>query len=318
VRAVVTGCAGFAGSHLTDSLLEDGHSVLGIDSFTDNYPREQKLESLERARDHDEFELAAVDLACEELDELVDGADVVFHLAGEPGVRSSWGQRFDLYRRNNVLATERLLEAVRDRPGTRFVHASSSSVYGEAEALPTPEDAPPRPLSPYAVTKLDAERLCERHRARDGVHAVILRYFSLYGPRQRPDMAFSVFCRAAVHGEPVTILGDGHQTRDFTYVADAVAATRRAAERAPAGRVYNVGGGSVTSLLEALALIAGLAGTAVAVEHAPAGRGDVRDTGADTRRAAAELGYRPRVALEDGLAHELAWMAGAHTLAGAA
>jgi nucleoside-diphosphate-sugar epimerase len=309
VRTLVTGCAGFAGSHLTDSLLRDGHTVLGVDCFTDNYAHERKLANLDRARDHDEFELVPLDLADADLTPLVDGCDAIFHLAAEPGVRASWGVRFDLYVRNNVTATARLLDAACTQAGTRFVYASSSSVYGNADAFPTGEDSLPRPVSPYAVTKLRAERLCERYRARRGVHAVTLRYFSLYGPRQRPDMAFNVFCRAAIGGEPVTIFGDGRQTRDFTHVADAVTATRRAAELAPAGAVYNVGGGSATSLLDALAVIAELAGTTIDVEHAPPARGDARDTAADTTRALRDLGYRPEVGLEDGLATELAWVA---------
>jgi nucleoside-diphosphate-sugar epimerase len=315
VRALVTGCAGFAGSHLTDGLLADGHSVVGVDCLTDNYASEQKLANVAQALDHDGFELRQVDLAEADLAPIVDGCDVVFHLAAEPGVRASWGARFDLYVRNNVTATVRLLDAVRAGAGTRFVYASSSSVYGDALSLPTPEDAAPRPVSPYAVTKLRAERLCERFGIRHGVHAVSLRYFSLYGPRQRPDMAFHRFCRAALETEPVTIYGDGRQTRDFTYVADAVAATRRAAERAPTGAVYNVGGGSAASLVDALALIAEIAGTAVDVEHAPPSPGDVRDTAADIRRARADLGYSPSVALEDGLAREVAWLAETSALA---
>src|ERR687891_67830 len=230
MRALVTGCAGFIGSHLTESLLEDGHEVLGVDCFNDNYARSQKLANLRAALDFDSFRFARCDLAEVDASLLLDGCDAVFHQAAEPGVRSSWGARFETYVRNNVSATQRLLEAALPlREQIRFVYASSSSVYGDAATLPTPEDTPPRPLSPYGVTKLSAEQLCVLYHANHGLQTVALRYFSVYGPRQRPDMAFNRFCRAALADEPVTLFGDGRQTRDFTYVADVVAATRAAA-----------------------------------------------------------------------------------------
>jgi UDP-glucuronate 4-epimerase len=309
VRALVTGCAGFVGSHLTESLLADGHEVLGIDCLTDNYARDLKLANLERLRGWDSFRHAAVDLAAAALDPLLAGCDVVFHLAGEPGVRASWGDRFDVYERRNVLATQRVLEAAKSHARLRVVYASSSSIYGDAERMPTPEDTLPKPFSPYGVTKLAAEHLCVLYHANHGVETVSLRYFSVYGPRQRPDMAFNRFCRAALHGEPLTIFGDGEQTRDFTFVADVVAATRSAAV-APgaAGRVYNVGGGTRVSVNRALELIAELAGRRLDVRYAERERGDVRATGADTSLARAELGFRPSTSLEAGLAAELEWM----------
>jgi nucleoside-diphosphate-sugar epimerase len=310
---MVTGCAGFIGSHLSESLLADGHSVLGVDHVGDNYGRAQKLDNLAHARDWDAFDFAPIDLSCGGLTELVEACDVVFHLAAEPGVRASWGERFELYLRNNVLATQRLLEAARRWSG-RLVYASSSSVYGNAAAAPTPESAVPRPLSPYGVTKLDGEHLCDLYRESHGVDTVTLRYFSVYGPRQRPDMAFNVFCHAALRGEPVALFGDGRQTRDFTYVSDVVAATRIAAERAPAGSLYNVGAGSGTSVASALELLGEIAGRAVAVEHLPRRRGDVQDTVADATRIAAELGHRPKTPLADGLRAEFEWVAArAHT-----
>src|ERR687892_907790 len=266
MRALVTGCAGFIGSHLTESLLGDGHEVLGVDCFNDNYDRSQKLANLRVALDFDSFRFARWDLAEADVSGLLAGCETVFHLAAEPGVRSSWGARFDVYLRNNLAATQRLLEAALPRSDLRFVYASSSSVYGDAETLPTPEDTPPRPLSPYGVTKLGAEQLCLLYHANHGLQTVALRYFSVYGPRQRPDMAFNRFCRAALADEPVTLFGDGRQTRDFTYVADVVAATRAAAVTAAApGRVYNVGGGARGSLRGGPALFGTLSGGAPGV-----------------------------------------------------
>jgi UDP-glucuronate 4-epimerase len=310
MRALVTGCAGFVGSHLTESLLDDGHDVLGVDCFNDNYGRSQKLANLRTALDFKSFRFARCDLAETDLSGLLEGCDAVFHLAAEPGVRSSWGSRFDVYLRNNVAATQRLLEAAMALPGLRFVYASSSSVYGEAERLPTPEDAPPQPLSPYGVTKLGAEQLCHLYHANHGVQTVALRYFSVYGPRQRPDMAFNRFCRAALAGEPIILFGDGSQTRDFTYVADVVAATRAAAlSPAAAGRVYNVGGGSRVSLRETLDVLSAVSGCDLDVRRAEREHGDVADTGADIRRARRDLGFAPRTSLSAGLRAEFEWMA---------
>jgi UDP-glucuronate 4-epimerase len=310
VRALVTGCAGFIGSHLTESLLADGHEVLGVDCFNDNYARSQKLANLRTAIDFESFRFARSDLAEADASRLLDGCETVFHLAAEPGVRSSWGARFDVYLRNNVAATQRLLEAAVQVGGLRFVYASSSSVYGEAESLPTPEDASPQPLSPYGVTKLGAEQLCVLYHANHGLDTVALRYFSVYGPRQRPDMAFNRFCRAALVDEPITLYGDGRQTRDFTYVADVVAATRAAAlaDAAPGG-VYNVGGGSRVSLRRALEVLETVSGSRLDVRCEPREHGDVADTGADIARARKDLGFRPRTSLEAGLQAEFDWMA---------
>jgi UDP-glucuronate 4-epimerase len=309
MKALVTGCAGFIGSQLTESLLEDGHEVLGVDVLVDNYPREVKLANLVRARDFDAFRFVAEDLSTARLEPLVEDCDAVFHLAAEPGVRTSWGTRFESYERNNVLATQRLLEALKPWPDKRVVYASSSSVYGAAEQLPTPEETPPRPFSPYGVTKLAAEHLCVLYHGNYGLATVSLRYFSVYGPRQRPDMAFNRFCRAALRGESLTVFGDGEQTRDFTFVDDVVAATRAAA-LAPAapGRVYNVGGGSRVSVNEALALVASFSGRALEVVYLDSERGDVRNTGAETARARRELGFGPATTLEAGLRAEFEWM----------
>src|SRR3954468_10641801 len=251
--ALVTGCAGFVGSHLTESLLADGHRVLGVDCFNDNYGRADKLDNLHHAQEWDTFEFVPIDLARGDLADLVADAEVVYHLAAEPGVRSSWGVRFDTYLRNNVLATQHLLEAARENPALRFVYASSSSIYGQAETLPTREDTIPAPHSPYGTTKLAGEHMCSLYHANHGVQTVSLRYFTVYGPRQRPDMAFNIFCRAAVRGSPITVFGDGRQTRDFTYVSDVVAATRApAAVSGVSGQVFNVGGGSRIALADAI------------------------------------------------------------------
>lgn len=304
----MTGCAGFIGSHLTESLLEDGHDVVGVDCFNENYGRGQKLRNLERARQWDHFDFVPIDLSRGDLAELTADCDVVYHLAAEPGVRASWGKRFEAYVRNNVMATQLLLDAAITEPGKRVVYASSSSVYGEAEALPTAESTLPRPFSPYGVTKLSAEHLCEAYRDNWGLDVVMLRYFSVFGPRQRPDMAFHRFCRAAIDGGKIEVYGDGAQTRDFTFVKDIVAATRLASEAdAAPGRTYNVGGGLRASVNDALAIIGALAERPLNVDYQEAQAGDVRETGADTTRARDELGFDPRTSLQDGLGAEFEW-----------
>jgi nucleoside-diphosphate-sugar epimerase len=307
--ALVTGCAGFIGSHLTESLLGDGHAVVGVDCFNDNYGRAQKLRNLEQAREWERFEFVPLDLAFGELVDLVEDCDTIFHLAAEPGVRSSWGERFAKYVRNNVAGTQHLLDAARRCPGKRLVFASSSSIYGQARTLPTHEDVVPMPHSPYGVTKLAAEHLCQAYHANYGVDAVILRYFSVYGPRQRPDMAFNIFSRAVADGEAITVFGDGNQTRDFTFVDDVVSATRLAAQaRDPDPRVFNVGGGSHITLRSALELIEQFAGRKLDVRYVAREAGDVRDTLADVERSRDVLGFTPDTAFEDGLLAEFRWV----------
>ena len=312
MRALVTGCAGFIGSHLTDSLLGAGHEVLGVDCFNDNYARAIKRTNLEGAQQYDTFDFVPLDLTVGGLEDIVDEVDVIFHLAAEPGVRSSWGGRFENYLRNNILATQRLLETVKERGGgQRVVYASTSSVYGHAEMLPTPENALPQPYSPYGVTKLAAEELCHLYWGNHGVETVALRFFSVYGPRQRPDMAFNHFCRAALRGEALHVFGDGGQTRDFTYVLDIVQAARAAAITPDAvGGVYNVGGGCRVSVNDALSLVAGYADRPLDVRYEEVVCGDVRDTGADTTRARNDLGYAPAYTFADGLLAEFEWMVG--------
>lgn len=309
MNCLVTGCAGFIGSHLTESLLEDGHDVIGVDCFNANYGRADKLRNLGGAQEWDGFDFVPLDLSRGDLSDLVADCDVVFHMAAEPGVRPSWGERFEAYLRNNVLATQLLLDSMRPWPGKRLVYASSSSVYGDAERLPTPESAMPRPMSPYGVTKLSGEHLCQVYNANYGIETVSLRYFTVYGPRQRPDMAFSLFCRAALAGQPIEVFGDGTQTRDFTFVSDIVTATRAASTaEGVAGDVFNVGGGSQIAVSDALTLIGELAGRPLDIRFGPPRSGDVKDTGADTSRAREKLAYRPAVSFEDGLRAEFEWM----------
>lgn len=307
MRVIVTGCAGFIGSHLAESLLEEGHEVLGVDSLLDNYGRTEKLRNLSFARAWDSFSWIELDLAQDDLDQLQEGFDVLFHLAAEPGVRPSWGARFTSYVRNNVLATHRLIAAASSV--ARIVYASSSSVYGEAERLPTDENATPLPISPYGVTKLAAEHLCRSCHPSSEFQCVSLRYFSVFGPRQRPDMAFHRFCRAALEGSAVTLYGSGEQTRDFTYVKDVVDATKSAATMPLEGsKVYNVGAGCSVSLLDALGVIGEVSGRELEVRRAPHAHGDVRDTGADISLARRELGFAPKTSLAEGLRAEFEWL----------
>lgn len=309
MRALVTGCAGFIGSHLTEYLLDRGVDVIGVDCFNDNYGRRQKLTNLERALDWSGFEFVPIDLAQGELEEYVEQVDVVLHLAAEPGVRSSWGTRFDRYLQNNVRATQHLLEAARRWPEKRLIFASSSSIYGQAEGFPTREDAVPAPFSPYGVTKLCGENLCVLYEKNFGVDAVSLRYFSVYGPRQRPDMAFNIFCRAALDNTEVTVFGDGSQTRDFTYVGDVVEATWLAATAQDVGGAcINIGGGDQVALRDAIDEIEALAGRPLTRREADREHGDVRDTCAATDLAVELLGFTPSTSWRAGLAREFEWV----------
>jgi nucleoside-diphosphate-sugar epimerase len=306
-RVLVTGAAGFIGSHLSERLVADGVRVRGVDAFTDYYPRERKEANLAGLADEAGFDLVEADLASADLAPLLAGCDAVVHLAAQPGVRASWGDTFARYVHDNITATQRLLEAVSARP-VPFAHASSSSVYGDAERLPTVEDdTVPLPVSPYGVTKLAAEGLGRLYARERGVPAVALRYFTVYGPRQRPDMAFTRFARAVVLGEPITVFGDGEQSRDFTYVSDAVEATYRAVTHGRGGAVYNVGGGERASVNQVIAMLEELSGGPIEVVRKERQAGDARHTGADTSRAEADLGWRPTVGLREGLARQLEW-----------
>ena len=308
MKALVTGVAGFIGSTLAERLLASGAGVTGIDCFTDYYARSIKERNLAGPKAHDGFRFVEAAIADADVPALLDGVTHVFHLAAQAGVRRSWGRDFQVYTVNNVDATQLLLEACCGRPIERLVYASSSSVYGDLVDIPMREDALPRPVSPYGVTKLAAEQLCYLYHVNYGVPTVALRYFTVYGPRQRPDMGFHRFIRAGLRGEPIALYGDGEQTRDFTFVADAVTATYHAGVRGVPGAVYNIGGGSRVSINHVLDIIGGLLGRPLAVRREGAQKGDMRDTYADTSRARRDIGFAPSVTLEQGLEAEVRWL----------
>jgi nucleoside-diphosphate-sugar epimerase len=294
----VTGAAGFIGSHLAESLQEQGHDVVGLDTFTDYYDAVRKEEN---ARGLD---LRRIDLAEDHLD--FAGFDGIFHLAGQPGVRS-FGSVFADYLRRNLLATQRVFEAAATA-GVRVVFTSSSSVYGDAETYPTPEETPTRPISPYGITKLGCEHLVRAYATSFGLDAVVLRYFTVYGPRQRPDMAFTRMVEALASGSPWELYGDGTRSRSFTYVSDAVEATIVAMERGSG--TYNVGGGEEATMNEVMELLEHVAGRTLDVRRMPEAAGDVRRTKADITRIRSELDWEPRVALADGLRSQWEWAFG--------
>jgi nucleoside-diphosphate-sugar epimerase len=294
---VVTGAAGFIGSQLAEKLLETGHEVFSVDCFTDYYDTALKEENAAG------LEVVRLDLADEDLD--LDGVDGVFHLAGQPGVRS-FGDVFEEYVRRNLLASRRVFEAAA-AAGVRVVFASSSSIYGDAERYPTPEETEPRPISPYGITKLGCEQLAHAYAQGFGLDAVVLRYFTFYGPRQRPDMALARIVDALAHGSSFELYGDGLQSRSFTYVADGVEATIAAMERAPAGSVYNVGGGEEATMRDAIATLERVSGRTLELVESPAAAGDVRRTSADVTRIGRVLSWRATTPLEDGLRAQWKW-----------
>jgi nucleoside-diphosphate-sugar epimerase len=299
MRYVVTGAAGFIGSHLAEALLADGHDVYAVDCFTDYY------DSSEKERNAASLGVNRLDLADEPLE--LAGVDGVFHLAGQPGVRS-FGEAFPLYVRRNVLATQKVFEACA-AAGVRVVFASSSSIYGDAERYPTPESAEPKPLSPYGITKLACEQLAYAYARSFDLDCVALRYFTVYGPRQRPDMLFRRVCERLGDGGVFEIYGSGEQSRSFTYVADVVEATRTAMDAAPSGATYNVGGGEEATMLEAIALLEDASGRTLQTRHVAAAKGDMARTSADISRIRSELAWEPRTSLRDGLAAMWSWTA---------
>lgn len=310
MRCLVTGVAGFIGSHLAERLLADGHEVCGIDNFLDYYPRSIKEDNLRGLRLQPHFTFVEGDLLAMDLQPYLANVGWIFHQAAQPGVRASWGKDFARYTDCNVLVTQRLLElALHARYLKRFVYASSSSVYGDAHVLPLAESALPRPLSPYGVTKLAAECLCKLYYENFRVPTVSLRYFTVYGPRQRPDMAFHRFCRALIACQPIHIYGDGEQTRDFTYVSDVVEANILAATREQAiGKVLNIAGGTRASIYQAVQLLQNISGLSASIIAEEKQYGDVRHTCAATTRAEQILGYYPGVSLREGLLREFHYM----------
>jgi nucleoside-diphosphate-sugar epimerase len=307
-KALVTGVAGFIGSHIASTLLDKGVEVVGIDCFTDYYARSIKEHNLQENKLREGFRFAETTIQDADLSALLDGVTHVFHLAAQAGVRKSWGKDFKVYTVNNVDATQMLLEACVGRRIERFVHASSSSVYGDRASLPMREDALPQPVSPYGVTKLAAEHLGYLYHVNHKVPAVAMRYFTVYGPRQRPDMAFNRFIRAAIKDEPITLYGDGEQTRDFTFVADAVAATIAAGDRGVPGTAYNIGGGSRVSMNQVLKILERIAGHPLTINREETQKGDMRDTYADTSLAKKDLAFVPKVSLEEGIQAEYRWL----------
>ena len=297
MKYVVTGAAGFIGSQLAEKLLEGGHDVVAVDCFTDYYDPALKEENAAG------LDVVRLDLADEDLD--LEGVDGVFHLAGQPGVRS-FGDVFEEYVRRNLLASRRVFEAAASAD-VRVVFASSSSIYGDAERYPTPEETEPRPISPYGITKLGCEQLAHAYAQGFGLDAVVLRYFTFYGPRQRPDMALARIVDALARGSSFELYGDGLQSRSFTYVADGVEATIAAMERAPAGSIYNVGGGEEATMREAIATLARVSGRSLDLVESPSAAGDVRRTSADATRIGRDLGWRATTSLEDGLRAQWEW-----------
>lgn len=308
MRALVTGCAGFIGSTLSERLLAAGGKVVGVDALTDYYSLRIKRRNLKSILGHPRFTFLRKDLNKIDLRPILKGVDVIFHQAAQPGVRASWGQSFQIYIDCNIRATQKLLEAVKGaRHLKKFVYASSSSVYGSVKQLPMRESQRCAPFSPYGVTKLAAEHLCHLYHANYGVPAVSLRYFTVYGPRQRPDMAFHRFIAAALAGRPIHIYGNGRQSRDFTFVDDIVSANLAAATRGKDGAVYNLGGGSRVILRDALRILEQQAGRRIDLRYETKARGDVDRTGADTREARRDLGFNPKTTLAEGLSAQIEW-----------
>lgn len=310
MKCLVTGAAGFLGSNISERLISMGADVIGIDCFIDYYPRALKEKNLANLWQSKQFTFIEQSLLAVNLVELLDGVDYVFHQAAQAGVRASWGKDFEIYTENNINATQQLLEACRMRPIKRLIYASSSSVYGDVKEFPMRETMFLQPVSPYGVSKLAAEHLCVLYWKNFNVPTISLRYFTVYGPRQRPDMAFNKFIKAILKGEPIRIYGDGKQTRDFTFVADAVDANISAMTNGTPGGVYNIGGGSRISVNEVLAILGKISGIEPKISYEEKQKGDVQDTCADTMLARKELLYAPKVGIEEGLRQEFEWLKG--------
>lgn len=307
MKSLVTGCAGFIGSHLTERLLKT-QEVIGIDCFTDYYPREIKESNMKCFIDNPRFEFVEENILSADLKRILEDVDFVFHLAAQAGVQASWGEDFRIYTNNNVLATQKILEACKNSEIKRFIYASSSSVYGNAETIPVKESDVTKPISPYGVSKLAAEHLCNLYHANYGVPTVILRYFTVYGPRQRPDMAFNRFFHAIENHENITIYGDGKQTRDFTYISDIVEGTIRTGSSNVNGEVFNLAGGSSSSVLDAILIIEESTGKQAKINYRDPQKGDARNTYGDISKAKTVLGYLPKVGLRTGLRHYFEWL----------
>ncbi len=307
-KVIVTGVAGFIGSQLAERLINDGFSVIGIDSFSDYYPRSKKESNLSKLKSFDGFQFVEGDILKLNLDGLLDGVSYIFHEAAQAGVRGSWGDSFEVYLHDNIYATQRLFEVVKTLKELKgFIFASSSSIYGDAERYPTSEEDPPKPVSPYGVTKLACEHLCRVYQKNFGVQITILRYFTVYGPRQRPDMAFYRFIDAMVHGKEFVVYGDGEQTRNFTHVSDIIEANILAMKNNASGEVFNIGGGSQISVNDVIRLLESMIEKKAFVRYAEWQKGDARNTAADITRANKILGYYSKVSIDKGLAEQVKW-----------
>lgn len=308
MNCLVTGTAGFIGSHLSRRLLKEGFSVIGVDSFTDYYPRWIKERNLSTLKSENNFSFLEEDINSLDLNRLLQNVDCVFHLAAQAGVRASWGQGFSEYIRNNIEATQRLLEESKEQPLHKFIYASSSSVYGYCPELPMSESSPLLPYSPYGVTKLAAENLCYLYSKNYGVPTISLRFFTVYGPGQRPDMAFHKFFKSTSENKPITVFGTGEQTRDFTYINDIIDAIFACIAHGQTGETYNLGGGNRKMLKDLLPLFEEICGKKISVKWEEKQKGDVPHTLADIQKAKKDLGYAPRTAIDEGLSEEWRWI----------
>jgi len=300
-KILITGCAGFIGSNLVESLLRMNYKVTGMDCFTDYYSSEIKKKNMTNFVNNKNFVFIKNDINVADLKNIVQGIDYIFHLAAQPGVRASWGQNFEIYVKNNIMATQKILEACKDADIKKFIFASSSSVYGNANKLPINEDFPKNPISPYGVTKLAAENLCNLYYENYNIPTVSLRYFTVYGPRQRPDMAFHKFINSVLNDTPITVYGNGKQTRDFTYISDVIDANILAMKSGKIGEIYNIGGGSRISVNDAIKIIEQITKKKARIEYKQSQKGDVKDTYADINKAKDQLNYKPNVNIENGL-----------------
>lgn len=309
MSCLVTGVAGFIGSQLAEDLFERGHTVIGVDCFTSYYSKSAKLQNLSKLIPKDGFTFIEADIAKANLSPMLEGVDYVFHLAGQPGVRPSWGESFSHYVNDNMVATQRLLEVSKKKKLKKFIFASSSSIYGDSERLPTPETITPNPVSPYGASKLFTESICHVYHRNFGLPTVGLRYFTVYGPKQRPDMAFNIFARKISEGLPLEIYGDGMQSRDFTYVKDTIGATILCMEGKP-GSIFNVGTGIPSSIIDVISIIESIIGEKANTVYQERALGDVMRTCADISKIESELGYHPTVKLNEGLQEQITWQLG--------
>ncbi len=307
MRSIVTGCAGFIGSHLTERLIDIGSEVVGIDNFNDTYSRLIKEKNLECLRGSKQFRFHEADILSMDLDRVLEDVDYVFHQAAQAGVRSSWGKYFKSYTDNNIIATQMLLESLKGKGVKKFIYASSSSVYGDCQ-LPMKEDSITKPVSPYGVSKLAGENLCQLYNKNYGIPTISLRYFTVYGPRQRPDMAFHKFIKKILNGDKIVVYGTGKQTRDFTYIDDVIEANILAMNSEFFGEVFNIGGGTRIILQDVIGLLGRVLDKKPKIEFNDFQKGDVKDTEADVKKSRRMLSFSPKIKIEEGLEKEIEWI----------